>query len=217
MSQAKSEAARANGAKSQGPVTPEGKARSSRNSLRHGFRSETVVLPHEDASHFEQLRDSYVDDLQPANQSQLDLVDTMAAARWRLNRLVTMESCLFEQELARTAKTIDEEFTGMDDTGKLAWTLNKMVNTSKTPAHLLRYESQLNRSYDLALKQLQTLQKMAQAAALEQRPNEPKPEVLPAGAPQPNEPSAPDTTPKTAFPPSTPPPNALIAGLEAAA
>jgi hypothetical protein len=217
MSQTKSEAARANGAKSQGPVTPEGKVRSSRNSLRHGFRSEIVVLPHEDKAHFEQLRDSYMDDLQPANQSQLDLVDTMAAARWRLNRLLAMESCLFEQELARNLEAIDKEFTGVDDTGKMAFTLDKMVNTSKTPAHLLRYESHLNRSYDQALKQLQTLQKMAQAAALEERPNEPKPAVLPADATQPNEPSAPETTPKTAFAPSTPPPNAPIEGLEAAA
>ena len=38
------------------------------------------------------------------------------------------------------------------------------MNTSKTPAHLLRYESQLNRTYDRALKQLKDLQAMQSAA-----------------------------------------------------
>jgi hypothetical protein len=58
-SEKQSAASRANGAKSKGPATPEGRARASRNSLRHGLSSEIVVLPHEDRAHFEQLRDSY--------------------------------------------------------------------------------------------------------------------------------------------------------------
>ena len=52
MSQLKSETARANGAKSRGPVTPEGRAASSRNSLRHGFTAESVVLPTESQEDF---------------------------------------------------------------------------------------------------------------------------------------------------------------------
>jgi hypothetical protein len=159
-----SETSRQNGAKSHGPVTPEGQAKSSQNALKHGLTAAVVVLPHENKEEYNKLLSSYIHDLRPANQSQQDLVETLAAARWRSNRLVAMESSLFEQEMARNREAVDQEFTGVDDTGKMAFALDKMVNTSKTPAYLLRYESQLNRTYDRALKQLKDLQAMQSAA-----------------------------------------------------
>src|SRR4029077_20633445 len=79
----RSETARANGAKSHGPVTPEGRAVSSRNSLRHGFTAGSVVLPTESQEDFQALLDSYADQFDPQGGVEMDLVQTMAAARWR--------------------------------------------------------------------------------------------------------------------------------------
>ena len=59
MSQLKSETARTNEAKSNDPVTEEGKATSSRNSLRHGLRAKAVVLPDESQEEFDELREAF--------------------------------------------------------------------------------------------------------------------------------------------------------------
>jgi hypothetical protein len=50
---ARAEASRRNGAKARGPKTPEGKARSAQNALKHGFRAQKrIVLPGEDGAAF---------------------------------------------------------------------------------------------------------------------------------------------------------------------
>jgi hypothetical protein len=203
-----SETSRQNGAKSHGPVTAAGQARSSQNALRHGLTAAVVVLPHESQEEFNQLLKHYIHDFRPATRSQQDLVETLAATRWRTNRLVAMESRLFEQELARNLEAINQEFAGVDDTGKMAFALDKMVNTSKTPAHLLRYESQLNRTYDRALKHLKDLQSMQSAAPSLAKPNRDSNGAAIPNTPNhlpevPNEPGEPSFSPQ--HPPETPP------------
>src|SRR5271154_6920869 len=110
----KSETARINGAKSHGPVTPEGKARSSANSRRHGLTAASIVLPGESAEHFQLLLADFMDQFQPQTGVEVDLVEVMAAARWRLRRLLAIETHQFDLELVRRKKQIDADLTGMD-------------------------------------------------------------------------------------------------------
>ena len=78
LSQLQSETSRQNGAKSHGPVTPEGKAQSSKNAVKHGLTAAVVVLPHESKGEYNKLLHSYVHDFRSANQSQQDLVETLS-------------------------------------------------------------------------------------------------------------------------------------------
>jgi len=190
-SRKKSDSARINGAKSKGPVTPEGRARSSQNALRHGLSAAVVVLPHEDRNQFEQLRDSYMESFQPVDQPQHDLIETMAAARWRLNRLQEIEANLFEKEMVLRASEMAKELKEMTEGEKLAWVFDRMANQGKSLAMQIRYEGQLNRSYERAFKQLQQLQSKQQ--------NEPTPEPGPS------------------LPPPTPPPPTVAQALVPAA
>jgi hypothetical protein len=171
-SQLKSETARANGAKSRGPVTPQGRATSSRNSLRHGFAAKSVVLPTESSPEFQALLDSYVVQFDPQGGVEEELVQTMVAARWRLRRICNIETILLANEMVRRAEDIDEEFTDMHDIDRLAWVFQRLADHAQSLALVVRYEGALNRSHDRAFKQLQMLQSARHRA----QPNEPKPE-----------------------------------------
>ena len=77
---ARAAASRRNGAKSRGPKTPAGKARSAQNALRHGMRAlRYVVLPDEDGVEFQALEAALMDELAPVGRSRWC---SCAASRW---------------------------------------------------------------------------------------------------------------------------------------
>jgi hypothetical protein len=156
-SELKSETARINGAKSHGPITPEGKARSAANSRRHGLTA-SVLLAGESDEDFRLLLADFTDHFQPRTGVETDLVEVMAIARWRLRRLLSIETHLFDLELCRRRKQIDEDFDGMNHEDRLAFVFQKMSDNGNSLALLMRYEGSLNRSYDKAFKQLHQLQ-----------------------------------------------------------
>ena len=98
ISHARAAASRRNGAKSRGPKTPAGKARSAQNALKHGMRAlRYVVLPDEDGVAFQALEAALMDELAPVGTLQVVLVRRVAMAAWRLARADRMEVELFEE------------------------------------------------------------------------------------------------------------------------
>ena len=77
---------RANAAHSTGPKTEAGKAAAARNSTRHGFRSQTVLLPGDDPAEYQALLDTLTMSLVPLGISEQRSVREMADAEWRLRR-----------------------------------------------------------------------------------------------------------------------------------
>jgi hypothetical protein len=165
-SQSKSDAARANGAKSRGPITHEGKARSSQNALKHGLTASFCVLPGESEQDFETLLEAHRTQHQPATALEEELVRNLAVARWRLARVAAIETHLFDNEMARSQEQIDGEFPESDDLGRLAFVFRKLADQSHALSLLIRYENSLTRTCDRAFKHLLTVQKLR---------NEPKP------------------------------------------
>jgi hypothetical protein len=98
VSTARAEASRKNGARSRGPKTSEGKARSAPNALKHGLRAQKyVVLPDEDAAEFAAFEAALVEELAPEGALQSILVGRIARAAWRLERAERLEVELFEE------------------------------------------------------------------------------------------------------------------------
>ncbi|HEX3683334.1 MAG TPA: hypothetical protein VHU83_12430 [Bryobacteraceae bacterium] len=82
----------ANSQKSTGPASPEGKARSSRNSFKHGLYSKDLVLPNEDPAELDRLRASLRAEHQPVNTTEDMLVNDLAENFWRLRRMREFET-----------------------------------------------------------------------------------------------------------------------------
>ena len=97
----RSEQSRINGAKSNGPTTPEGKAVSSRNALKHGFAAViNNVIAIEDKEAFEQHAAGYRVAFTPQNYFEETLVDQLASVNWRQTRLAGLETAILDAQLS---------------------------------------------------------------------------------------------------------------------
>jgi hypothetical protein len=75
-----------------GPKTAAGKARSSKNALRHGLRSPLPVLPGEQADDWELHRQGIVASLAPAGALEAELAQRVALLLWRQRRVIAFET-----------------------------------------------------------------------------------------------------------------------------
>lgn len=144
-------ASRANGAKSKGPVTVQGKFNSARNRLRHALLARTIVLEDEAKERFRELLDALMEEYHPATTTQVMLIETMAIARWRLLRIWTLQKISLEREMAMQ----DPSLGPPEVLATLAFA--KSAHTPE-PELLLRYETTYDRQFTRALKALRALQ-----------------------------------------------------------
>ena len=94
---------RANGAKSHGPSTPEGKLRSAASNLRHGILARTVVLDEENFESFTDLLEASDRLFNPEDEVEKACVENMAVSRWRLMRLWGVEKAGLAHEIRQKA------------------------------------------------------------------------------------------------------------------
>jgi hypothetical protein len=160
VSSARAEASRKNGAKSRGPRTEEGKARSAQNALRHGLRAQKyVVLPEEDAREFADLQAAMIEELAPVGALQVVLARRVAIAAWRLERADRLEVELFAERRFRD--------------GGLGNALIRDGHSTRSFETLLRYRGAAMAEFWRALRTLKALQAEQQATTLEAPPPAP--------------------------------------------
>ena len=75
-----------NATRSTGPVTPAGKAVSSRNAITHACTAQKVVLLDGEQPVFEKLKADLKRDINPHGGVQIELFDTMVLASWNQRR-----------------------------------------------------------------------------------------------------------------------------------
>jgi hypothetical protein len=153
------QASRNNGAKSKGPVTPEGKAASSQNAGRHNLcTGPLVILTNEDPREFHRLMDDYMVRFQPIDGVELDLVHKIIAATWREKRVTAMETSLFELEMVRQQPDVDDEYESITAAARQTLALFGTDDTKTAAALLFRYGSTARRAFVSAFRLLRELQ-----------------------------------------------------------
>ena len=148
-------AARRNGARSRGPVTAEGKARSSRNALTHGLAAlKHFVLEDEAPSELEELTTRLMAEVEPESEIEARLVKRMAIAFWKSERAERIEVALFD-----AAPKLRPPQAGFQ------WEVADPLTTFDVKRFnaVRGYQAQQGRELSRCLKELRTLRKDALA------------------------------------------------------
>src|SRR5574340_30470 len=158
-SERKIRASRANGARSRGPVTPEGKRRASMNALRHGMLARCAVLENDSPEAFRAVVAQHIARLEPADGVELGIIEEMALAFWRMRRAWAVETRTLDHAVA--AQPLGDEI------GRIAAAFGD-PEAGPRLALIQRYEARLHRMYQRALRNIQLLRNL-------KVPNEPNP------------------------------------------
>jgi hypothetical protein len=117
----RSESSRINGAKSRGPVTPEGKLRASMNAVKHGILAKHICLNIEKPEVFEELMADFCTRLQPADNVEMRLVEQAAMAQLRYERIAaSTETAMFDLKMDEQAPDVAKQYERVDPPTRFA-------------------------------------------------------------------------------------------------
>ena len=148
-------ASRENAKKSTGPRTTEGKARASKNALKHGLMAQDAVIPGEDPAEFDRHLTKLEDTYLPRNYVEKELVRQIGDAMWRMQRLSRIESAVISASIERTRVyqhdfRVDRIKQGHE--GDLQLLGESMLSGTKFLNNLARYDAHLNRRFYRAVE-----------------------------------------------------------------
>jgi hypothetical protein len=160
---------RANGSLSRGPVTPEGKQRSSQNAVTHGLLATCLVLPGESSDEFQSVLDQHLDRFAPLDAVEETMIEEMVAANWRMRRAWSIETKLLTDGIATQ--------TGPDNRSRITGAFQNLAD-SPALSLLQRYETRLHMMYQRAFHNLLLLRDMVPPPAAPAN-TDPNPPVTP--------------------------------------
>ena len=171
------DANRENGKKG-GPKTPAGRAAVRNNALKHGLAAQHPVLPDlEKQSDFDQYLSQLRRELQPLGMIEHMLVDQIADAYWRRQRIVLMETGMFNMNHHDVSEYIEETFDGLS----AGDTLHLIAKNDAARVDMLgryyRYDARFERSFFKAWKELKSLQAARQTEPEVVETEEPEPQT----------------------------------------
>jgi hypothetical protein len=173
ISEAQLIANKKNAQHSTGPKTEAGKRASSCNAVKTALTGMTILLPTDDVAAYEKLGQKLIAQHQPANYHEELLVQSLIDTEWRLRRIPSLESGIYEIGRSELADTVPAHLLETQISFKYE---RPLKNLRLHEARLRRY-----RGNDLkALKELQAARREneeKQAPASQQKQAQPKQET----------------------------------------
>lgn len=170
-------ASRQNGAKSHGPVTPEGKAKCSLNALKHGLLSTISSLSCEEEVHFREIEQSYIARFQPRDAVEQGLVEQIAWAHYRMRLCWIDDLTILSLQVAADRDDVNKEWDTPNNHDHRALATIASLKDSNALALVQRYSRSLAMQSERAIKLLLQLQKLPLQPAAIQPPAEDAPEL----------------------------------------
>jgi hypothetical protein len=126
-------------------TSPAVKPHSPENAIIHGLCADCIVLEDEERQNFLNLLQQYLNHFRPVDEIEFGLVEEMCAARWRQRRAWSIETRMFENQIARPpdGDGLDRMVTAFDS-----------LAAAPSLSLLHRYETRLNLTYQRTLRTL---------------------------------------------------------------
>ena len=167
--------------KQTGPKTAEGKAKSSRNALKHGLTSTRMfVFENEIEEIWEEMLEHSTARLQPRDECERMIVIDIAHAQWRLRRARTWESGLIDLEMQEQFDEMQAKYSPVDEAIRQSRAFKGLSDNSNALENLKRYETSARRAFKAGLAALEQLRALSGAKP------EPEPEPKPRPTPPPH-------------------------------
>jgi len=158
---------RTNAQSSQGPTSPEGKAKSSMNAVKTGLTARAVLLPSDDAAIYQQHLDSHFKQFTPATDEEKSLVQTIADFEWRLLRIMPLEAGIYAIGMRELAGLFPEESNPLNRAALIQAQIFLTYRKDLTNLSLQERRLRNQRDTDIAqLDKLQTERRTKEAADL---------------------------------------------------
>jgi hypothetical protein len=148
-SQRQIDANRENAQKSTGATTPEGKQRSSRNSTKHGFTGQTLILSPEEEDLYKAFVADYYNDYAPYDATTKQLTQQLADAHWSIQQIFVQQTNLMTLINAATDQ--------LSQAGDPIAALTTLAPLTKTLQTYTTYENRRRRAADAIETKLTTL------------------------------------------------------------
>src|SRR5436190_7409887 len=117
---------------------------------KHGFSAENLCLSTEERPEYDALHTDFEIRFKPADPVEMEFVDEMVNARWRMKRIVISETAAINHQIAINEEEVNRDLPEATNTQRTSFAIDTLANERKTLPLLIRYHDCYRRAFKAA-------------------------------------------------------------------